>query len=305
MRACLMRNIGPPTLALAFAPFLVITGQPEPSFHITFEAPHEVDTGPGAPSTVEARVLLHTRGIPPGSDGARGWTLFVKSTGCETVGATTSGTVAARVDEDPPGLRAMESFERSEVTCTCPQGFNGAITAVALDLHGAVTLDPADSPSPIFSLSLEGTLLPDGSCAECVIELVAVDLCNTCHTGELVVNSVSFRGEGYAPTHTPKTIRFCRARFHRSDSTGDGQLDTSDAATLLDYLFWGTESPECREAADSNNDGVLDISDGIYLLNFLFRGGPRPPSPGPPSEPCAPDPLDPPGYLGCDNYRGC
>ncbi|MGH9361483.1 MAG: hypothetical protein ACRD2T_06155, partial [Thermoanaerobaculia bacterium] len=57
--------------------------------------------------------------------------------------------------------------------------------------------------------------------------------------------------------------------------------DLSDAVAALGYLFLGSRSPVCLDAADANDDGALEITDSIYLLQFLFLGGPAPPPPHP------------------------
>jgi hypothetical protein len=69
--------------------------------------------------------------------------------------------------------------------------------------------------------------------------------------------------------------------FVRGDSNDDGDIDISDAARLLMYLFAGVEAPPCPDAADSNDTEDMDISDAIRVLDFLFRGAIPPPSPFP------------------------
>jgi hypothetical protein len=96
-------------------------------------------------------------------------------------------------------------------------------------------------------------------------------------------------------------------RFHRGDATGEGALNITDPVALLNHLFRGTSAPDCREAADADNDGTVVLTDAVVLLQFLFQGGPPPPAPGPPGEPCGPDPdaAGSPGDLGCGAYGGC
>ncbi len=84
-----------------------------------------------------------------------------------------------------------------------------------------------------------------------------------------------------------------RAGFIRGDVNMDGELDVSDPAALLDYVFLGGKAPKCWEAADSNCDGKIDISDAVYTLSYLFVGGPPPPPPNAPEEEYEP------GALGC------
>lgn len=69
--------------------------------------------------------------------------------------------------------------------------------------------------------------------------------------------------------------------FIRGDTNGDAAVDISDALVALRYLFEGSATPTCYDAADSNDDGLLNISDPICTLSYLFAGGPAPPEPFP------------------------
>ncbi len=80
-----------------------------------------------------------------------------------------------------------------------------------------------------------------------------------------------------------------RAMFIRSDSNSDGEIDLSDANTVLSFLFTGGKSPSCLDAADTNDDGTVDVSDAIFTLGFLFLGSAAPPAPGPSA--CGADPT--------------
>ena len=95
----------------------------------------------------------------------------------------------------------------------------------------------------------------------------------------------------------------CRRMFHRGDPSGDGSADLTDAMVILLHLFTGGAEPGCLDAADANDDGALDITDPIAILEWLFLGGPRPPPPGPPGEPCGPDPTG--STLGCEAGQAC
>jgi hypothetical protein len=98
-----------------------------------------------------------------------------------------------------------------------------------------------------------------------------------------------------------------RPLFHRGDVDASGDLQLTDAVSLLGYLFLGGEAPRCAEAADSDNSGVVDITDALTILNYLFMGGLAPAPPGPPGAPCGTDPDEPgsPGDLGCEEYPAC
>ena len=59
----------------------------------------------------------------------------------------------------------------------------------------------------------------------------------------------------------------------------DKVVGLSDVQTTLGYLFLGTRSLPCFDAADANDDGRIDLSDPIATLNFLFLGGAALPAP--------------------------
>jgi hypothetical protein len=70
------------------------------------------------------------------------------------------------------------------------------------------------------------------------------------------------------------------------DSNQDGELDLSDAVSLLLRLFGGGAGPlPCegdatgeanRLVLDVNHDATIDVTDAIYILNYLFKDGPAP-----------------------------
>jgi hypothetical protein len=98
-----------------------------------------------------------------------------------------------------------------------------------------------------------------------------------------------------------------KARFHRGDPNGDGEINITDGIYLLEFLFFRRPAPACKESADVNNDGGVDITDAISTFRFLFLGGRAPAPPGPPGLPCGAD-LDPEGSrgaLGCLFYDRC
>ena len=63
------------------------------------------------------------------------------------------------------------------------------------------------------------------------------------------------------------------------DANADGDLNLSDATTILTHLFGGAALP-CPAVVDVNGDGALNITDALHVLGFLFGGGPAPVDPG-------------------------
>ncbi len=92
--------------------------------------------------------------------------------------------------------------------------------------------------------------------------------------------------------------------FHRGDADSNGELQITDAIRTLGFLFLGTAEPECLEAADTDDNGQIQLTDAIRSLNFSFIGGAVIPPPGPPGDPCGPDPEGSPD-VGCGRYTGC
>ncbi len=88
--------------------------------------------------------------------------------------------------------------------------------------------------------------------------------------------------------------------FRRGDVNSDGQVNLSDAVSLLGALFLGGEEPSCKDASDANDDGSLDISDSLFTLIHLFSGGSAPPLPG---FACGIDPTS--DGLDCRSYEPC
>jgi len=62
--------------------------------------------------------------------------------------------------------------------------------------------------------------------------------------------------------------------FIRGDVNEDKTVDMSDPLAILGFLFRGTTTPACKDAADANDDGAVDITDPIRILFSLFLGAP-------------------------------
>ena len=89
------------------------------------------------------------------------------------------------------------------------------------------------------------------------------------------------------PTEMPPAGK----QFVRGDVDSSGDLNITDGIFVLNFLFAGTDGPQCEDAADADDSGTVNITDGIFILSFLFGGQAAPP---PPHELCGPDPTDDP-----------
>jgi hypothetical protein len=83
------------------------------------------------------------------------------------------------------------------------------------------------------------------------------------------------------PATSPGFVSFAARAFLRGDGNNDGQVNLTDAVSVLEWLFRGGVEPDCREAADVNATQGVNIADAVYLLQALFIGGPKPPAPFP------------------------
>lgn len=96
--------------------------------------------------------FLHTRGVAGSDEGARGWSLSIAEVGtCSVAEATLVGTAAEDADFQVVQLTAGTSNE-------------GVVSAVVLDLHEPVSLDPGASPHRILRMGIA----PDAAgCGDC------------------------------------------------------------------------------------------------------------------------------------------
>ena len=62
----------------------------------------------------------------------------------------------------------------------------------------------------------------------------------------------------------------------KADLDGDGAVNVTDLAFLVDYLFRGQTGPDCPSEGDVDASGSTDVADLTYLLDYLFGGGPSP-----------------------------
>ena len=117
--------------------------------------------------------------------------------------------------------------------------------------------------------------------------------------GTIPGQAVEF-GRGLTTTSERVSVR-CgggQRSFIRGDANADGEVNLSDAVTVLGYLFL-SGGIECEVAGDTDDSGKVNVSDVIFMLDALFRGG-EPVVPPYPS--CGPLPSG--GPLGC-RRTGC
>jgi hypothetical protein len=89
-------------------------------------------------------------------------------------------------------------------------------------------------------------------------------------------------------------------QFVRGDIAVDGEINLTDAVSLLQHLFTQGAPPPCQKAADANDDGSVNLSDAVGVLDHLFRGVPSLPAP---FGECGADPTT--DSLTCEGFEAC
>jgi hypothetical protein len=169
-------------------------------FRLSFDGPARVCCAVGTRASFQVTGRMET-----GESGVQGWSLGCTASGCRITNITTAGTVAADVNDDPPGLR-RNGFELSEVTAGV--GNEGAVSAVLLSTSDQpITLDPAGSPHTIFKLTLEADCPSGGNCDPCTLRFVD----GLVGSGRPVEIFVVHHNQGVKPDLVEKTIAICPA----------------------------------------------------------------------------------------------
>jgi hypothetical protein len=188
---------------------------------------------PGTP--VEAGVYMVIGGV---DRAVQGWSIAIASQGCQIVDATTAGTVAASVDDVPPGMRDS-GFEVTQLA-TGP-GNEGAISACVLSLRKPVTL-----PAGTY-LILRLTVVPsDGPCSLAFQDGIR-------GSGEPVMNIVTEHSTSRRPA-------FGTLEISPPDCNGNGISDCADIDSGASADCNSNYVPdECEP--DCNSNGIPDSCD--------------------------------------------
>jgi hypothetical protein len=60
------------------------------------------------------------------------------------------------------------------------------------------------------------------------------------------------------------------------DANRDFSVNVSDAVTIINYIFAGSEPPDPFMSGDTNCDEIVNVSDAVFIINFIFMGGHEP-----------------------------
>lgn len=255
------------------------------------------------PADVESTVNVYLAISSNGESGVQGWSLSVASTpsGLTLTGATTAGTVGARVGVDPAGLQSG-GFEKTEtVDPTKNAQGEGAVSAVVLSFTKPVTLAPVGTAT-VLCLELTGTVAEGESKTALIegrdglqgagqpVQSVATVLGATEEFFNFQSVEVKLTGE-VAPVEV--------GPFRRCDPNNDGRNNLADAIFLINELFRGGVPSPCQASADCDNNDRVDLNDAIFAVTYQFLGGAAPDAPFPD---CG---VTDPGELGCKDTTAC
>jgi hypothetical protein len=63
----------------------------------------------------------------------------------------------------------------------------------------------------------------------------------------------------------------------RGNTDSDGGINVADLTYLVDFLFFGGDTPPCPEEGNIDADGGINVADVTYLVEYIFFGGSAPP----------------------------
>jgi hypothetical protein len=162
-----------------------------------------------------------------------------------------------------------------------------AVEWYQLDINGDCVIDDADLE--MFSCYFHYGLgcfeygFPVQTCCEPDLTVGACclgeDSCSMRNPDNCAALGGTYMGDG-VPCKPDNPCDCCEGL--RDDMNGDAQLNVSDVAYFVSYLFQGGPPPGCDQEADLNGDGSPNISDlSGRLVPFLFTGGQNPAPCGP------------------------
>lgn len=193
-----------------------------------------------------------------------------------------------------PALQALNGGLGPEVFLldVDPIGGSGVTCGTIFANDGSVTLGPV-TQLPVLEMTYSAAALP-------INQIVQLSFCDTLGPASFVTEVIAG-----GVSHTPATVGtlvfytgLVTQPFVRGDANGNGNVEITDAVTLLAFLFAGGVV-ECETAADCNADGGLNLGDAVAILDYLFNEGAAPASPFPLCGPGAAHALHCSSYVAC------
>ena len=256
----------------------------DPRFYVSVSpCPTQVSVPVGGVRELQFDVSLTTTDQPDDPDvtpvGTSGWSYSLALAGAIVLDVTTQGTVAARIDDDPSGLREVTGVDRtlSLGSCDSNSADQGVVGATLLSFDGEVTL-PAFGSSIVAKV----TVLVDASPRRQskTVRFYGGGRCSSVEGGGRYDNLARWNGENIV-----LTVRSCEFQvviepmFRRGDANDSAEVNLRDALDLLGCQFGRAPCSACPDAMDANDDGRIDLADGIYVIEYLFSGAKSPSGP--------------------------
>lgn len=246
-------------------------------FHFGFSGSSELMADAGEMVEFSVFTLLVRNCSDDERRGPADWRQVITATGCEVVGASTDGTVAALVTEG--GLREQDGSSTIRILSDpASLGRTSVVThTVYLNRARTKTLNPSETPHRLLRLVVRATMPEAGVCAPCTLRYENLP--------DVFPNHVNFEEVNLTEAQFQLCGRVPGGLQVPGDANQDGGLDLSDAVWMLDHLFLGsnqvlpcdggsaaTPGPGARLLLDFNGDGGIDLSDPVSLLSWLFLG---------------------------------
>lgn len=259
--------------------------------------------GDGTSFEVLVRIQPNDPNSPP-AIGAQGWSFGIGHDGevLDVTFPTTRNTVAADVNDDPPGLR-NSGFEKTEVVNPAENnGQAGVVSAVVLSFVMNITLDPGQ-PQEVLRSRYTVRAGQGGPGLNTRISFVD----GLRGSGQPVPTVFTVDGVSVSPTRRlPLDVRGAEGPrvedFIRGDPNDDGRVNIADPIWIINELFRNGRPTTCRDTADATDDGLVDLSDVMFLIEYRFLGGPRPEAPFPD---CGGDPTADDIECAVDSFSSC
>jgi len=199
-------------------------------------------------------------------DGAQGWSISVSSDGVAITSITTDGTVAADVNDDPPGLRNT-GFGVSETTTAFREGGecagDGAVSAIVLSFVMNITL-PVNESSNIAKIETAGSADAPAvelteetvDCERVTAEVASISFVQGCQgAGQPVDNNVTWQGQTIGPTLGSLAISVtgeeCRPPVRCADDTAE--------ANGLQIVAEGADAGDSENGGSADDPANIDV----------------------------------------------
>ncbi len=83
---------------------------------------------------------------------------------------------------------------------------------------------------------------------------------------------------GWSGPHCFEIVDCCSGIRGNVRDSGEDLINIGDIDYFVQYMFFGTYTPDCMLETDVNGDGEVNISDLSFLVDYMFLFGPPPPS---------------------------